>query len=78
MSRTGPTSWCIAAALYQEKVHPKVLIDDLLKQTRERREKVGTQVTSSLTNGIPKGRRQDQFYRQSELVRTMIWAIACR
>jgi adenine-specific DNA-methyltransferase len=33
-----------APPLYiQEKVHPKVLIDDLLKQTRERREQeVGT------------------------------------
>ena len=34
MSRTGPI-WSSAPPLYiQEKVHPKVLIDDLLRQTR--------------------------------------------
>src|SRR5919109_348396 len=47
-----------APPLYiQEKVHPKVLIDDLLRQTRERAHDSG-QLTPDLFadfNGIPKG-----------------------
>jgi adenine-specific DNA-methyltransferase len=48
----------------QEKVHPKVLIDDLLKQTRERREQeVGAQPDLFADfNGIPQGVDKTEFY----------------
>ena len=52
-----------APPLYiQEKVHPKVLIDDLLRQTREQREhEVGAQPDLFADfNGIPTGRGQDR------------------
>src|SRR5205809_6445936 len=55
-----------APPLYiQEKVHPKVLIDDLLKQTREQREQeVGAQPDLFADfNGILKGVDKTEFYR---------------
>src|SRR5881396_4076091 len=55
-----------APPLYiQEKVHPKVLIDDLLRQTREQREHaVGAQPDLFADfNGIPKGVDRTEFYR---------------
>src|SRR5712692_7928755 len=58
-----------APPLYiQEKVHPKVLIDDLLKQTRERREQeVGAQPDLFADfNGIPKGVDKTEFYRHDQ------------
>src|SRR6266850_40858 len=58
-----------APPLYiQEKVHPKVLIDDLLKQTRERREQeVGAQPDLFADfNGIPKGVDKTEFYRHEQ------------
>src|SRR5712691_434672 len=58
-----------APPLYiQEKVHPKVLIDDLLKQTRERREQeVGAQPDLCADfNGIPKGVDKTEFYRHDQ------------
>src|SRR2546428_10163509 len=58
-----------APPLYiQEKVHPKVLIDDLLKQTRERREQeVGVQPDLFADfNGIPKGVDKTEFYRHEQ------------
>src|SRR2546427_7613603 len=58
-----------APPLYiQEKVHPKVLIDDLLKQTRERREQeVGAQPDLFADfNGIPKGVDRTEFYRHEQ------------
>ena len=61
-----------APPLYiQEKVHPKVLIDDLLKQTREQREhEVGAQPDLFADfNGIPKGVDKTEFYQHdAELV----------
>src|SRR3989441_12290399 len=54
-----------APPLYiQEKVHPKVLIDDLLKQTRERREEAGEVIPDLFDdfNGIPEGVSQTEFY----------------
>ena len=52
-----------APPLYiQEKVHPKALIDDLLRETKERKYETG-QLTPDLFadfNGIPKG--VDQFW----------------
>ena len=61
-----------APPLYiQEKVHPKVLIDDLLKQTRERREQeVGAQPDLFADfNGIPEGVDKTEFYQHdAELV----------
>src|SRR5262247_3855845 len=58
-----------APPLYiQEKVHPKVLIDDLLKQTREQREhEVGTQIDLFADfNGIPEGADKTEFYRHDQ------------
>src|SRR6187431_207546 len=52
----------------QEKVHPKVLIDDLLKQTHEQREhEVGAQPDLFADfNGIPKGVDRTEFYRHEQ------------
>jgi adenine-specific DNA-methyltransferase len=58
-----------APPLYiQEKVHPKVLIDDLLKQTREQREhEVGAQPDLFADfNGIPKEVDKTEFYRHEQ------------
>src|SRR5437867_10719798 len=58
-----------APPLYiQEKVHPKVLIDDLLKQTREQREhEVGAQPDLFADfNGMPKGVDKTEFYRHEQ------------
>jgi adenine-specific DNA-methyltransferase len=58
-----------APPLYiQEKVHPKALIDDLLRQTRERREQeVGAQPDLFADfNGIPKGVDKTEFYQHDQ------------
>jgi adenine-specific DNA-methyltransferase len=58
-----------APPLYiQEKVHPKVLIDDLLKQARERREQeVGAQPDLFADfNGIPEGVDRTEFYQHEQ------------
>src|SRR5262245_46385466 len=58
-----------APPLYiQEKVHPKVLLDDLLKQTREQREQeVGAQPDLFADfNGIPQGVDRTEFYRHEQ------------
>jgi len=58
-----------APPLYiQEKVHPKVLIDDLLKQTHEQCEhEVGAQPDLFADfNGIPKGVDRTEFYRHEQ------------
>jgi adenine-specific DNA-methyltransferase len=52
----------------QEKVHPKALIDDLLRQTRESRHEDG-QTTADLFadfNGIPKGVDKTEFYQHDQ------------
>ncbi len=52
----------------QEKVHPKALIDDLLRQTRESRHEAG-QITADLFadfNGIPKGIDKTEFYQHDQ------------
>jgi adenine-specific DNA-methyltransferase len=52
----------------QEKVHPKVLIDDLLRETREREHETG-QITADLFadfNGIPKGLDKTEFYQHDQ------------
>src|SRR6266566_10085876 len=58
-----------APPLYiQEKVHPKVLIDDLLRETRERAHDAG-QFTPDLFadfNGIPKGVDKTEFYQHDQ------------
>ena len=58
-----------AAPLYiQEKVHPKVLIDDLLRETKERRHETG-EITPDLFadfNGIPKGVDKTEFYQHDQ------------
>src|SRR5258705_625002 len=58
-----------APPLYiQEKVHPKVLIDDLLRATKER-EHEGGQLTPDLFadfNGIPKGVDKTDFYQHDQ------------
>jgi len=58
-----------AAPLYiQEKVHPKALIDDLLRETRERKHDKG-EVTPDLFadfNGIPHGVDKTEFYQHEQ------------
>jgi len=58
-----------APPLYiQEKVHPKVLIDELLRETRESKHEAG-QVTPDLFadfNGIPKGVDKTEFYQHEQ------------
>jgi adenine-specific DNA-methyltransferase len=58
-----------APPLYiQEKVHPKALIDDLLRETREREHDAG-HTTSDLFadfNGIPKGVDKTEFYQHDQ------------
>jgi adenine-specific DNA-methyltransferase len=58
-----------APPLYiQEKVHPKVLIDDLLRSTKERQHEAG-QITPDLFadfNGIPKGANKTDFYQHDQ------------
>jgi adenine-specific DNA-methyltransferase len=58
-----------APPLYiQEKVHPKVLIDALIKQTRDQREQeIGAQPDLFADfNGIPKGVDRTEFYRHEQ------------
>src|ERR1700730_13150094 len=58
-----------APPLYiHEKVHPKVLIDDLLRETKEREHETG-QITADLLadfNGIPKGVDKTEFYQHDQ------------
>ena len=58
-----------APPLYiQEKVHPKALIDDLLKHTREAEHEAGL-LTADLFadfNGIPKGADKTEFYQHDQ------------
>jgi adenine-specific DNA-methyltransferase len=58
-----------APPLYiQEKVHPKVLIDDLLRATKEREHDTG-ELTPDLFsdfNGIPKGVDKTDFYQHDQ------------
>jgi adenine-specific DNA-methyltransferase len=52
----------------QEKVHPKALIDDLLRASRERDHEAG-QTTADLFadfNGIPKGVDKTEFYQHDQ------------
>jgi len=58
-----------APPLYiQEKVHPKALIDDLLRQTRERRHEVGEEIPDLFAdfNGIPKGVDKTELYQHDQ------------
>ncbi len=58
-----------APPLYiQEKVHPKALIDDLLRQTKESQHDAG-QLTPDLFadfNGMPKGADRTEFYQHDQ------------
>jgi adenine-specific DNA-methyltransferase len=58
-----------APPLYiQEKVHPKALINDLLRETRERRHESG-EITPDLFadfNGIPKEADKTEFYQHDQ------------
>jgi adenine-specific DNA-methyltransferase len=58
-----------APPLYiQEKVHPKALIDDLLRESGERAHEAG-QITADLFadfNGIPKGTDKTEFYQHDQ------------
>src|SRR3954453_5399348 len=57
-----------APPLYiQEKVHPKVLIDDLLRQTRETSATTSSQIDLFADfNGIPQGVDKTDFYRHEQ------------
>jgi adenine-specific DNA-methyltransferase len=58
-----------APPLYiQEKVHPKALIDDLLRETRERKHETG-EISADLFadfNGIPLGADKTEFYQHDQ------------
>ncbi len=58
-----------APPLYiQEKVHPKALIDDLLRESKERKHEAG-ELTPDLFadfNGIPKGADKTEFYQHDQ------------
>jgi len=55
----------LAPPLYiQEKVHPKVLIDDLIRRSREGRKAAEAQIDLFADfNGIPEGNARTEFYR---------------
>ncbi|MBS0412804.1 MAG: site-specific DNA-methyltransferase [Proteobacteria bacterium] len=58
-----------APPLYiQEKVHPKALIDDLLRTTREREHEAGQSTADLFSdfNGIPKGADKTEFYQHDQ------------
>jgi adenine-specific DNA-methyltransferase len=59
-----------AAPLYiQEKVHPKVLVDDLLRQTKERKDSGWRPPQFDLFadfNGVPKGADKTDFYQHDQ------------
>jgi adenine-specific DNA-methyltransferase len=58
-----------APPLYiQEKVHPKALIDDLLRQTRQAREQAGAATPDLFAdfNGIPEGADRTEFYQHDQ------------
>jgi adenine-specific DNA-methyltransferase len=58
-----------APPLYiQEKVHPKALIDDLLRQTRESQHDAGERTPDLFAdfNGIPKGADKTEFYAHDQ------------
>ena len=58
-----------APPLYiQEKVHPKALIDDLLRQTRESQHDAGMLTPDLFAdfNGIPKGADKTEFYQHDQ------------
>lgn len=58
-----------APPLYiQEKVHPKALIDDLLRQTKQRAHESGEATPDLFAdfNGIPKGVDKTEFYRHDQ------------
>ena len=52
----------------QEKVHPKALIDDLLRQTRETQHEAGMLMPDLFAdfNGIPKGVDKTEFYAHDQ------------
>ena len=55
-----------APPLYiQEKLHPKVLVDDLLRQTKERRDEESPRAPDLFAdfNGLPDGVARTEFYR---------------
>jgi adenine-specific DNA-methyltransferase len=58
-----------APPLYiQEKVHPKALIDELLRESQERKQEAG-ELTADLFNdfnGIPKGADKTEFYQHDQ------------
>jgi adenine-specific DNA-methyltransferase len=58
-----------APPLYiQEKVHPKALVDDLLRDTRERQHDSGDSTADLFAdfNGIPKGVDKTEFYQHDQ------------
>ena len=58
-----------AAPLYiQEKVHPKALIDDLLRETRERQHEAGEIMPNLFAdfNGLPMGVDKTEFYQHDQ------------
>jgi adenine-specific DNA-methyltransferase len=60
-----------APPLYiQEKIQPKVLIDDLLRQSRERRDEANSPIPDLFAdfNGLPDKEARTEFYQRCQLV----------
>ena len=69
MSKTGATSSSRLRPLYiQEKVHPKVLVDDLLQHTRETKSQDSSFQTDLFAdfNGMPEGVDKTEFYQHNQ------------
>ena len=64
-SRTGPTwSYSAPPLFIQEKVHPKVLIDDLQRRSQEREQAADEQLDLFADfNGLPDDNARTEFYR---------------
>ena len=70
----------------QEKVHPKVLIDDLLRRSREAEAEKTAAESGFQTdlfadfNGLPSGEAQTEFYQHDAnwSNRMILWGTACR
>ena len=64
----------------QEKVHPKVLVDDLVRQSRNGREPADYQIDMFADfNGLPEGADRTEFYQHEGYWQNRrSWATACR
>ncbi len=55
----GAISWSTPPLYIQEKIHPKALIDDLLRSRRTERESAPSSTSSATSTAFPRGRRRN-------------------